>query len=181
MSHSGSAALRDEQIAYNRARAAEFDALLPAGPPPGMTLLRQVTTTDRVLELVCGTGVWTKPPLRIGRQVTAVDAAPEMLAINARNVASGRVRYLRADLFAWEPDQAYGLVFMASWLSYVPPEALDGFLDRVRPAVSAGGCLIVVDQFAPKAGERIDGAGHAPPLRRACLYHRQGVPRPARF
>jgi demethylmenaquinone methyltransferase/2-methoxy-6-polyprenyl-1,4-benzoquinol methylase len=49
----------DQQIAYYRARAHEYDALLPSGPPPGLHLLQQMESAEQVLELACGTGVWT--------------------------------------------------------------------------------------------------------------------------
>jgi demethylmenaquinone methyltransferase/2-methoxy-6-polyprenyl-1,4-benzoquinol methylase len=71
--------------------------------------------------------------LSIGREITAVDAAPEMLEINAWKVANTRVCYQCADLFTWEPDRQYDLVFCAFWLSHVPPNALDAFLDIKAP------------------------------------------------
>lgn len=149
-------AVLDQQIAYYRARAREYDALLPPDPPPGLHLLRQLPPVQHVLELACGTGVWTRALLQIGQSITAVDAAPEMLDINARKVASPRVRYEQANLLTWEPEQQYDLVFMASWLSHVPPAAVDPFLSRVQRAVRPGGSLAIIDQYAPKGQEQLD-------------------------
>src|SRR5919204_3151250 len=125
-------AVLQEQIAYYRARAHDHDAAVPPEPPPGLHLPQQMGPFEQVLELACGTGIWTQALLSIGREITAVDAAPEMLEINARKVTNARVRYRLADLFTWEPDQQYDLVFCAFWLSPVPPNALDAFLATVR-------------------------------------------------
>lgn len=138
-----------EQIAYYRARAAEFDASVRTmAPPPGSDLLLRLGPFERVLELACGTGIWTQMLLSIGREVTALDAAPEMIEQNARKLDSPRVHYQIADLFAWEPMCEYDLVFFAFWLSHVPPDALDAYLQRVRRAVRPGGSLVIVDRAA---------------------------------
>jgi demethylmenaquinone methyltransferase/2-methoxy-6-polyprenyl-1,4-benzoquinol methylase len=49
-------------------------------------------------------------------------------------------------LFTWAPDREYDLVFAAFWLSHVPPDLVDGFLDKIRRAVRPGGCVVIVDQ-----------------------------------
>ncbi len=66
---------------------------------------------DAALELACGTGLWTSQLLPMTITLTAVDAAPEMLALNRERVASDRVEYIEADLFDWEPDRRYDLIF----------------------------------------------------------------------
>jgi demethylmenaquinone methyltransferase/2-methoxy-6-polyprenyl-1,4-benzoquinol methylase len=159
-------AMLQEQIAYYRARAHDYDAAVPLGPPPGLHLLQQMGPFEQVLELACGTGIWTQALLSIGRVITAVDAAPDMLEINARKVASLRVRYQHADLFTWEPDRQYDLVFFSFWLSHVPPDALDAFLDTVRRAVRPGGYLAIVDQDIPTQEHRLVAQDDIHALRR---------------
>jgi SAM-dependent methyltransferase len=148
------------QIAYYRARAEEYDATsygaMDAGgtadllPPPELLAawhaLEALGPFDHVLELACGTGVWTRLLRRVGRTLTALDAAPEMLALNRQRVGDPAVRYECVDLFAWEPDAAYDLVFFAFWLSHVPPERLDAFLDAVARAVRSGGRVFLIDE-----------------------------------
>ena len=158
----------NEQIEYYRARAQEYDESIfqtgrfashyqgesiedQAGEQDvAMQVLQMMGPFKDILELACGTGIWTKTLLKIGRAITALDASPEMLAINERKVADARVRYQQADLFTWEPEQQYDLVFFANWLSHVPPEALDRFLDKVRRAVLPGGRVVIVDQYAAR-------------------------------
>src|SRR2546423_8778625 len=108
-----------EQLAYYRARATTYDASLGNELQGTLTavdeLLQQLGPFEHVLELACGTGIWTRLLLNVAQRVTAVDAAPEMLALNAAKVAKvgtvgeKRVRYLCADLFTWEPAEQYDL------------------------------------------------------------------------
>ena len=92
------------------------------------------------------TGIWTKELVSIGQEITAIDASPEMIELNRCNVADPKVRYRQADLFEWKPEREYDFVFMAFWLSHVPPDLMDTFLDKVRAAVHPGGKVFIVDQ-----------------------------------
>ena len=148
-----------EQLAYYRARATTYDASLGDGLQglqgtltAVVALLSQLGPFEHVLELACGTGIWTLLLLNVAQRVTAVDAAPKMLALNAAKVAEvveTRVRYVCADLFTWEPEEQYDLVFFAFWLSHVPPSRLDTWLATVLRAVRPGGALVIVDEYAP--------------------------------
>jgi demethylmenaquinone methyltransferase/2-methoxy-6-polyprenyl-1,4-benzoquinol methylase len=173
-----------EQIAYYRARAQEYDESVyqtgrfasshKEGASFGSNfdfaarLLQRMGPFEEIVELACGTGIWTGDLAQIGKAVTALDASPEMLEINRRKVADARVRYEQADLFAWEPARQYDLVFFAFWLSHVPPESLDAFLARVRRATRPGGQLFIVDQYAPVPGKEWVAAQQG-------IYHRRAL------
>ena len=155
----------NEQMAYYRARAQEYDESIyqvgrfasheqpvdeqTANLDQARVRLEALEPVQQALELACGTGMWTASLLTIAQQVTALDASPEMLESARRKVGDARVRYQQADLFTWEPAEQYDLVFFAFWLSHVPPERLDDFLARVQRAVLPGGQLFIVDQYAP--------------------------------
>src|SRR5262245_43875266 len=68
-----------EQIAYYRAAAAEYKVDADAARELAAAL-DAFRPAGRVLELACGPGAWTALLLRHATHVTAVDAAPEMLA-----------------------------------------------------------------------------------------------------
>ncbi|HET8998127.1 MAG TPA: class I SAM-dependent methyltransferase [bacterium] len=160
--------LIEEQIAYYRARAAEYDVSLGHASgydwgdfTPVLDHLGGLGPQDAVLEFACGTGIWTGELARIGASITAVDAAPEMLEINRRKLADAKVVYQSADLFRWTPDRTYDLVFAGFWLSHVPPDLLDAFLTNVRRATRPGGRFVTVDQCA--------GLREYPP------FHRHGI------
>ncbi len=107
-----------------------------------------------MLELACGTGLWTVELARHATSVTALDASPEVLEINrARLREAGRettVRYVEADLFGWRPDAVYDAVFFGFWLSHVPPERFDAFWDLVRSELRPGGLVFFVDSLGPE-------------------------------
>jgi trans-aconitate methyltransferase len=149
-----------EQIAYYRARAQEYDETtegtedLKGAFARARDHLQQKGPFEQVLELACGTGTWTRILLPIGRDITAIDAAPEMLAIAQQKLGDAQVHYQHIDLFQWEPKQEYHLVFFANWLSHVPPQELDAFLAKVSRAVRPGGYVAIIDQYAPTPEDR---------------------------
>lgn len=125
-----------EQVAYYRALAPEYSETgipeLPTGElaragDAVIAALNDFRPSGRVLELACGPGTWTEQLLRYADSVTAVDAAPEMLRLAAAKVSDGRARFVQADLFAWEPDRRYDVVFFGFWLSHVPLERFEEF------------------------------------------------------
>ncbi len=151
-----------DQIEYYRARAGEYDEWFyrQGRFDRGCELnqrwfnevgivkqaLLQLDKVDLVLELACGTGIWTQELLKIGNQITAIDASTEMIAINRYRLgAAAPIIYQQQDLFTWQPDQQYDLVFCAFWLSHVPPDHLIPFLQKVAQAIRPGGKLFIVD------------------------------------
>ncbi len=146
-------AVLTEQIAYYRARAQEYDATAGPGDGRAEQLLRSMGPFDQILEMACGTGAWTQLLTTIGHEVTAIDAAPEMLALARQKTAPAPVHFQQADLFQWEPSRQYDLVFFAFWLSHVPPDMLDPFLEKISRAVKPEGEVVIVDEYAPMPEE----------------------------
>ena len=162
--------LLEGQLAYYKARAEEYDEWFlrqgryDRGPEWNRRWFAELEEvhrelgrfgpTGRVLELACGTGLWTLDLARHAAGVTAVDASPEVLEINrARLRKAGHetsVRYVEADLFDWRPDAAYDTVFFGFWLSHVPPERFEAFWDLVRHALKPGGRVFFVDSVGPE-------------------------------
>ena len=150
-----------QQIAYYRARAGEYDewfyrlnrydrgAEINQGwfdeAAVVMQALESLGPVEDALELACGTGIWTQELLKIAKRVTALDVAQEVLTINREKLKSPNVTYQQADLFTWQPDRQYDLVFFSFWLSHVPPDRLDSFLAMVSHALKPGGKLFLVD------------------------------------
>ena len=160
-----------EQIAYYRARAPEYDEWFlrqgryDRGSAANQIWFQEVEEVVRaleefgpngqILELAAGTGLWTQRLVPPAEKVTAVDAAPEVLAINRARVDSKSVRYLESDLFAWRPDQAYDVVFFGFWLSHVPPDRFKEFWKLVGDCLSPDGRFFFVDsRFYPESTAR---------------------------
>jgi SAM-dependent methyltransferase len=129
--------------------------------------------TGDVLELACGTGLWTVELARHADSITAVDASPEVLDINRSRLGEARpgipVDYVQADLFDWRPEARYDAVFFGFWLSHVPPERFVPFWELVRSALAPGSRVFFVDSLRPETPaetERARTSGDHTTLRR---------------
>jgi len=116
-----------EQIAQLSAALARFD---PRGD---------------VLELAGGTGWWTRSLADTAGSLTVLDASPEALELNRERVARPDVRYLAADVFRWQPERAYDVVFFSFWLSHVPRDRFGAFWTLVNSCLSADGRVFFID------------------------------------
>jgi SAM-dependent methyltransferase len=164
-----------EQVAYYRARAPVYDDWWDAhGTDPRSDAVRAAWLTERsrleadldewcaaltgasVLELAAGTGNLTRLAARHASRLTAVDASPEVLAINAGKLGAerDRVEFVVADLFAWEPPTAYDAVLFGFWISHVPADRWQGFWSLVRRCVRPGGSIWFCDNADPEVGWR---------------------------
>ena len=103
-----------------------------------------------ILEMAPGTGIWTEQLIKLGDQVTALDASPDMIAINQAKLGSDKVAYIQTDLFDWRPQQTYDMVFFGFWLSHVPADRLSPFLRTVHQALKPGGRLFFIDSQKPE-------------------------------
>jgi 2-polyprenyl-3-methyl-5-hydroxy-6-metoxy-1,4-benzoquinol methylase len=153
-----------QQVDYYRARAGEYDewwfrvgrydrgaefnarwhaetAAVDAALHAWLTERRP----QRVLELACGTGLFTRHLAPRAAHVTAVDASPEVLAINRERVDASNVSYERADLFAWQPAEKFDVVFFSFWLSHVPADRFAAFWSVVRATLARGGSAFLID------------------------------------
>lgn len=155
-----------QQIEYYRLRASEYDEwFYRVGRYDYGTVLNQqwfdevaivqdalhqLEPVDHILELACGTGIWTQELLKLGERITAIDASAEVIELNRQKVNSPRVTYHQLDLFQWEPKEEYDLVFFSFWLSHVPPDLLTAFLQKVYRSLRRGGRVFIIDsRFEP--------------------------------
>ncbi len=165
--------LLDEQIAYYRDRAGEYDATsMPDGDPHAVhaeamrTALRDAVQGGRVLEIAAGTGQWTGLLAEIADELLVTDASPEMLDLNRAKVGERvNVRYEVADAFAMPASHAFDTVFFGFFLSHVPPSRFEAFWAVLDGLVAAGGRIAFVDEAAPGISDetwidRADGIVH---------------------
>ncbi len=155
-------ALLAEQLDYYRARAGEYDkwwlrqGRFDRGPEANAAWFAQTAALERVLddfaprgrvlELACGTGLWTRHLVAHAEQLTAVDASPEVLAINRARVSDATVEYVQADLFRYRPaPAAYDACVFTFWLSHVPADRFAGFWEMVASALKPTGRVLFID------------------------------------
>ncbi len=96
-----------------------------------------------------------------------MDASPEMLAIASARVGEDeRVRFVSADLFGWQPDRRYDVVFFGFWLSHVPAERFASFWSLVADCLKPEGRVFFVDDGYRTPDELIEGEQSATIQRR---------------
>ncbi|HEX7171560.1 MAG TPA: class I SAM-dependent methyltransferase [Candidatus Limnocylindria bacterium] len=146
-------ALLDEQIAYYRARAEEYDRTsIPEHDPFAAqadrirAALRALDLRGRVLEIAAGTGQWTGLLAETAEELTAIDSSPEMLALNQERTNRPRVRYVVDDAFALPATHGHDVLFFGFFLSHVPPERFDAFWAVVEGQLAPNGRAVFVDE-----------------------------------
>ncbi len=164
--------LLDQQIAYYRARANEYDEWFlrqgryDRGPEHRRrwvneiehieSVLRSTIHDSEVLELACGTGLWTRRLAENNPRIIAVDTSPEVIAINRARVGEASIDYRLADIFSLEPAETFDAVFFSFWLSHVPEHRFESFWKMVRTALKPGGRAFFIDGRAEQTSTALD-------------------------
>jgi demethylmenaquinone methyltransferase/2-methoxy-6-polyprenyl-1,4-benzoquinol methylase len=168
-----------EQVRYYRARAGEYDdwwfrrgrydrgreanARWFAEAAQVQAAFDRFAPAGEVVELACGTGLWTERLVAHANRVTAIDSSPEAIELarervgEAPAIGKAPVEYVQADLFAWEAERLHDVCCFAFWLSHVPEERFASFWGKVRRALKPDGRVFFVDS-APS--ERASAADH---------------------
>jgi len=184
-----SSGILQDQVAYYRARAGEYDewwfrtGRYDRGPDFNAAWQAEVAQVEGALadwlavrrpayalELACGTGLFTRHLAPRVHALTAVDASPEVIAINRARVDAPNVEYVLADLFEWRPTRRYDAVFFSFWLSHVPEDRFAPFWETVAAALAPGGAAYLIDSAFDTTSTAKD---HAVPSREAGVVTRK--------
>src|SRR5258708_28958309 len=143
----GARAGDDEDWWFRRGRYAHGDGAEAAwfeDVERARAALARFAPVGRVLELACGTGLWTEQLAPRAEAITALDSSAEALALARRKVPGANIEWVQGDVFAWEPAAEYDVCFFAFWLSHVPGELMGAFCDKVaRPLAPSVRALLV--------------------------------------
>lgn len=138
------------QAEYYRRRASEYDVTaygdVAVARDRIARLVARMQPTGAVLEIACGTGLWTEALADRAEAVTAIDAAPEAIAIARDRVPAARVRFEVADVFSWTTTARFDVVFFSAWLSHVPSDRFEQFWRSLRGLLTPGGRVLFVDE-----------------------------------
>jgi SAM-dependent methyltransferase len=112
--------------------------------------LDDVDASGVVLELACGTGLFTRRLAPRASRLIAVDAAEPVLAINRERVRDSSVEYVHGDLFSWTPpeDVRFDLIVFSFLISHVPPERFEQFWRRLATWLAPDGRAFFCDDIA---------------------------------
>jgi demethylmenaquinone methyltransferase/2-methoxy-6-polyprenyl-1,4-benzoquinol methylase len=161
-----------EQADYYRKRAGEYDqwwfrqgrydhgddinAQWFADAAEARRALDRFEPAGDVLELACGTGLWTERLVAYADRVTAVDGSSEMLELCRARVEDPRVSYIQADLFSWEPAASYDVCFFGFWLSHVPDVRFESFWEKLSRALGQDGRVFFIDSSRHDLASAVD-------------------------
>ena len=101
--------------------------------------VERLDASGAVLELACGNGLWTRFLAPRAATLVAVDSSNRMIERNREWVGDAAVRYVQADLFAWDQPERFDLIFAGFFLSHVPPAGWNDFWQRVAGWLVPGG------------------------------------------
>jgi len=162
----------DDQISYYQARAGEYDEWFlrqgryDRGPEHRAQWFGEIEAIRRelreaihdrdVLELACGTGLWTHRLAENNPTVLAVDASQEAIAINRGRSPNANIEYAVADLFSWDPPRRFAAVFFSFWLSHVPRDRFEEFWTLVKSALEDDGRVFFVDSLLEQSSTAKD-------------------------
>jgi 2-polyprenyl-3-methyl-5-hydroxy-6-metoxy-1,4-benzoquinol methylase len=139
-----------DQVDYYRQRAGEYDVTaygdVAAARARIARLLAQMQPTGTVLEIACGTGLWTEALAGTAETVTAIDAAPEAIEIARERARSANVSFEVADVFSWDPGARFDVIFFSAWLSHVPMSRFEQFWQSLRSLLAENGRVLFIDE-----------------------------------
>jgi SAM-dependent methyltransferase len=127
-----------------------------------------------VLEIACGTGLWTEALAGWADTVTAIDAAPEAVAIARDRVRPANVSFEVADVFSWNPGTRFDVIFFSAWLSHVPASRFGQFWQLLESLLAGNGRVLFIDEHVDERRKETYVAGRDERARVAFL-----VPGPA--
>lgn len=143
-----------DQVAYYRRRAGEYDVTAYSDDVGLISdLVAEMRPTGRVLEIACGTGLWTSALAGWAEALTVVDAAPEMVAIARDRVQAANVSFEVADVFSWRSATRFDVIFFSAWLSHVPASRFAQFWELLRGLLAEGGRVLFIDEHVDERGK----------------------------
>jgi trans-aconitate methyltransferase len=148
-----------QQVSYYRRRAAEYEITaygdLAAARVRIDRLVAQMRPTGDVLEIACGTGIWTTALARWAASVSAIDAAPEMIAIAREAVDAPNVSFTVADVFSWTTSAQFDVIFFSAWLSHVPTSRFAQFWNLLSGLLADRGRVLFIDEHVDEQGKEV--------------------------
>ncbi|HEY7666718.1 MAG TPA: class I SAM-dependent methyltransferase [Actinomycetota bacterium] len=154
--------LIDEQIRYYDDRAPEYEdywfrrGAYVLGADEDAAWFRETAIVEAavdafdlsgsVLELACGSGVWTRRIAPRARRLVAVDSSPAMIELNRERFGRASVEYVLADLFSWEPPERFDAALAGFIVSHIPAERWTAFWGRLATWLRPGAGVFLVDE-----------------------------------
>ena len=111
-------------------------------------LVGRTFTGQKVLEIACGTGYWTKILAECSASVIATDINEEVLEIarGKRSIASSsRVEFRKMDAYTLTGVGPCSASLSAFWWSHIPKARIRSFLEVLHSKLQPGSTVLFID------------------------------------
>lgn len=115
------------------------------------TVEREVAGKD-VLEVACGTGMWTQILSKRARRVLATDINEECIALaRQKSYEGGNVSFTVADAYKLEGlGSGFDVGFAADWWSHIPRSMVVPFYSALGRCLRPGARVVILDMLPSK-------------------------------
>ncbi len=140
-----------DQTHYYALRASEYEKVyhIPEEQPDLTKLyeqFRSIFKNKKVLEIACGTGIWTQVIAETADFVLATDINEPMLQIaRQKNYSRQNVVFENGDMFDLQVSDSFDALFGGFIWSHVPLEKLENWLDELHRLLEPGSIVVFVD------------------------------------
>jgi len=157
----------DSLINYYRLRAPEYEQIYYRDIPEKRreladeaTRLGHLVKGKSVLDLVCGTGYWTKVMAESATMVVATDISREMIAEARQKDYAQPVYFVLADLYRLPfANGTFDVVTLGFWFSHEPVQNYGPFLDELKSLAGEKGLIWMIDNNPPAEGPKYKSVG----------------------
>ena len=143
--------MNTDQIQYYSERANEYEKIYDKPERENdLTVISQYLKTNlnnkQVLEIVCGTGYWTKFISETAISIIASDINPSVLEIAKSKEYKCPVDFILDDIYDPSSGNKFFNAGIAGLLwSHIPTNELDLFLHRFISKIDNGSTVIIID------------------------------------
>lgn len=98
--------------------------------------------SDRILEIGCGPGTWTREVAESCKEVVAVDISENMITEAIRYTDGLPTRFIHGDFLESSPPGRYDKIFSCRAIEYIPDRAL--LAEKIADLLAPGGRVVLI-------------------------------------
>jgi len=122
---------------------------------PLIEIIHPLISGKDILEIACGTGIWTQVLSRRARSVTATDINEAVIELaRKKQYDNDNVTFQIADAYSADKLQnKFDVVFASDWFSHIPLPMISRFQKSINNCLHDNGVVIMIDMMYRKVFE----------------------------
>ncbi len=109
--------------------------------------LLEPSLNDRVLEIGCGLGIWTRNVGCKCREITAVDISKNMIQKAKKNANMRNIKFVASDFLSFKSRKEFDKIFAVRSFEYI--NDIEDGLKKVRELLRPGGKFVIITKSKP--------------------------------